>query len=582
MGRVRFDADPAAARSGLGHGPGVRRRAGRRHHRGCAQALVGADPAQLAYHAEEAGDRNAVLRYAREAARRATAIGASRQAADQYARALRFAAALPPADRAELLEIYAEAGDVIGDPAVLTASATALECWRAAGDQAREAALLARRAHYLWSAGEATAARQAVADAMELASRLPPGPALAAAYTWSAYLLMLARESGRAVEAGERAVELISVYGPPQLLTRALNAVGTAHWLTDPALAEETLGRAVEAARAAGDDAGVGWALLNLGSGAGEIRAYPVAERALRDAIEWGADRELERVRSYAAAWLARCRFERGDWPEATRLLHAAETSHASVATGIVRLTVLGRLRARRGDPGAGEALTEAWELAERTGDLQRRWPAAAARAELAWLSGRPSAEIRTLVKPVYEQAVRLGHPWAVGELGEWLALADGLTAEAGQGKRGAEPYRLPPAEAARAWERLGCPYEQATALARAAEPTESLVQALALFEQLGARPAADRVAARLRALGVRPPRRSTLAHPSGLTAREAEVLALIQADCSNAEIAGRLSISAKTVNHHVSAILAKLGARSRGEAAELAAGWHGEQAGPR
>ena len=313
----------------------------------------------------------------------------------------------------------------------------------------------------------------------------------------------------------------------------------------------------------------------------------------------------------YATAWLARCQFERGDWAEATRTLAAASGPDKAVPARIVRLATLGRLRARRGDPGAAEALSEAWTLAERTGDLQRLWPAAAGRAELAWLSGRPDAEVGGLVASTYELAVRLGHPWAIGELGQWLlaggsatnpSVTVGSATAAPAAPGAADPYRLPPELAALAWERLGCPYEAASALARAGEqasaghanggqgpePTGALLEALRGFERLGARPAADRVAAQLRALGVRPPRRATLAHPSGLTERESEVLALIRQGHGNAEIAARLSISAKTVDHHVSAILGKLGARTRHEAAQLEAAQHeaaqheaAEQAGP-
>ena len=518
---------------------------------------AGADPARLAYHAEEAGDAAAVLRHASEAARRATAVGANRQVADQYARALRFAAGLPPAERAELLTVYAETCDVIGDAAALSASSAALECWREAGDQAQEAALLARRAHYLWSGGEAAAARSAVREAMTLAERLPAGPALAAAYTWSGYLLMLARDVTGAIDASEHAVDLIGRYGTPVLLSRALNALGAAYWFTDPRLAQQTLRRAVEAARAAGDDAGAGWALVNLGSGAGEIRAYAVAEPALREAIDWATARDHDRAAGYATAWLGRCQFERGEWAAATRTLAAASGPDKAVPARIVRLTTLGRLRARRGDPGAAEVLAEAWTLAEKTGDLQRLWPVAAGRAELAWLSGRPDAEVSDLVASTYELAVRLGHPWAIGELRQWLragepaanpsatvrpnAAALAAAASAGPGAaaaalaepEAADPYRLPPERAALAWERLGCPYEAASALALAGEqasgghaaggqaaprqpdggeaaaaPAGLLLEALRGFERLGARPAADRVAARLRALGVRTRRR--------------------------------------------------------------------------
>jgi DNA-binding CsgD family transcriptional regulator len=547
-------------------------------------ARLGAEPAQLAYHAEEAGDGAAVLRHAPEAAVRARAVGAYRQAADHYAQALRYGAALSFRERAELLEAYSEIGDGLGDGSALAASARALACWRETGEMARVAALMARRAYYLWRSGENAAAQETARTAVVLAERLPPGPALTAAYTWSAYLMMLARDVPGAIETGERAAELAAEFGPPGLLTRALNAVGTARWFSDPDLAEQTLARSVRMARDAGDDAAAGSALVNLGSGAGEIRRYQTAERWLREAIGWCSARDLDAGRSYATAWLARCLFERGAWSEAADLLSQAETLRLTGPARIVELTVLGRLRARRGDAGAADALDQAWDLAERTGDLQRLWPAAAGRAELAWLSGRPAAEVAALVRPVYSLALRLGHSWAIGELGQWLDRGDaGHPDDTGVPEAAAAPYRLPSDEAARAWDELGCPYEAAAALA-SSDSAESLGEALRRFERLGARPAADQAALMLRNLGIRVPRRSTLSHPDGLTAREADVLGLLRDELSNAQIAERLHISPKTVDHHVSSILAKLGVRSRAEAARHVPGAarHGDPAKPR
>jgi DNA-binding NarL/FixJ family response regulator len=103
-----------------------------------------------------------------------------------------------------------------------------------------------------------------------------------------------------------------------------------------------------------------------------------------------------------------------------------------------------------------------------------------------------------------------------------------------------------------------------------------SLRNALASFERLGARPAAAIASQRLRALGVRGiprgPRPATRANPANLTARELEVLPLIVAGQRNADIAATLFLSPKTVEHHVSSILAKLGARTRNDLARALA----------
>jgi len=120
---------------------------------------------------------------------------------------------------------------------------------------------------------------------------------------------------------------------------------------------------------------------------------------------------------------------------------------------------------------------------------------------------------------------------------------------------------------AAAVWERLGCPFERAHALADA-DDEEALLTALDLAVGLGAEPLAARLRAKLRTYGVqrvpRGPRPDTRANPAGLTARQLEVLALLREGLTNGEIAERLVLSVRTVDHHVSAVLEKLGVDNR------------------
>jgi DNA-binding NarL/FixJ family response regulator len=85
----------------------------------------------------------------------------------------------------------------------------------------------------------------------------------------------------------------------------------------------------------------------------------------------------------------------------------------------------------------------------------------------------------------------------------------------------------------------------------------------------------ADRVTATLRRMGVRQlprrPSRTTVDNPGGLTDRQLEVLRLLVEGHTNGQIAARLHISPKTVGHHVSAILERLGVEDRREAAQVA-----------
>jgi DNA-binding NarL/FixJ family response regulator len=95
------------------------------------------------------------------------------------------------------------------------------------------------------------------------------------------------------------------------------------------------------------------------------------------------------------------------------------------------------------------------------------------------------------------------------------------------------------------------------------------------MLDELGARPAAAVLRRRLRERGVtqvpRGPTPATRANPAGLTERQVEILRLVVGGRTNAEIAARLVLSVRTVDHHVSAVLLKLGITSRREVAEAA-----------
>ena len=146
-------------------------------------------------------------------------------------------------------------------------------------------------------------------------------------------------------------------------------------------------------------------------------------------------------------------------------------------------------------------------------------------------------------------------------------ALQD--TLQGNCGNTGAAHALLMLAGAAQAWADRKAPYRQALTLAFGTP--EQQAEALTIFESLGAQPAIAKVS---RMIGVQPKTRRgrpPAAGPHGLTGRQVDVLRLLGDGLTNSQIGETLFISPKTVDHHVSAILARLDAASRGEAAAKA-----------
>ena len=530
------------------------------------------DPSALAHHADAAGNGEAVLRFAPTAAQRAAAVGAHREAAEQYARALSYHAT-PDHDRLALLEGYSVEAGLTGRYAeALEARQRAVALARALGDRLRLGENLARLQGPTISLGLNEAAEEGSRESIEILEELPPGRELAFAYTAQGYLRMLSRDNSEGVRWGKRGLDLAVKARDADIEAFALNTIGTSYLMAgEIETGRPYLERSLDVAHEHGLPSRVANAYGMLASGLGEMYELEESERWAVEYIAFASARDLDTA--YIRSWLAADLVYLGRWSEGTALTQELLVDDVSAITRITALVALGRVRARRGDPGVADVLDEALETALGGGHLQRLGHVRAARAEAAWLAGDATRTVAEAFA-VYDLALEKRHIWFAGELAYWQWKAGALV-DAPDWI--AEPYAQQIAGdawgAAAAWAARGCVYESARA--RADSGDEVLLRdALTELERLGAQPLALDVRQSLRTLGAsvpRGPRASTRENPAELTAREVEVLALVSEGLQNAAIAERLVLSRRTVDHHVSAILRKLNARTRGEAVAAA-----------
>jgi DNA-binding CsgD family transcriptional regulator/tetratricopeptide (TPR) repeat protein len=537
-------------------------------------SLGAGDDARMAFHAEAAGDQPAVLHYAPRAAHQAAELGSHREAAAQFERALRFAADADPAVAAGL---YGQLGlelRLVGRfQGAVDAGQQALVLWRRAGDRLREGDTLCTLSWALERLGRGPDSIVAAEAAVTILESLRPTAELARAYAHLAFARMVNSEYQAAIDLAVRAQAIAEPLGSLDVLSDALNTQGCsiAHTGGDwPGY----LRRALDLALSAGFDGQAARAFNNLYSRYANHRRFAEAEPYFTDGVAYCDEHDLGSGTFFLQGERVAALERMGRWDEAVALSNALlGTADLAPFDQLRPLQVLSVIRARRGEPDAREYLDEAAANADASGEPQAIIPVRLARAEACWLQGETR---RAAAEAELADDVAAGMDvWDRGEIAAWLRRTGSPRPAHGEL---ATPYRLVVAgeweEASRLWTDLGCPYEAALALHDSSEET-ALRQALKILTRLGAPAAAQLTRQKMRALGIRSipagPRPATRADPAGLTRREQEVLELIRSGRTNAEIAATLFISVRTVDHHVSAVLAKLGTPTREAAAHAA-----------
>ncbi len=529
------------------------------------------DPSRLVHHAREADDTDSLIVFAPKAARAAMATGSHREALAHFRTLEPYLDRIAEADRAVTFDDWARTEFYLDNIEAHDILAKAISLHRSSGDDHALARSLTFAVRLNEVNGHPEAADVCAVEAVAILESSPPSGDLASAVSQRAWLSMMRGDYGRAIELADQAISLAEATGDELTMIYALNTKGTATYFRGDPDGFRLLEEARRRAQQGGYRFEETRALYNMESVAFELRQLELASDLAQRAIDTATRYELPTEEDYAKAVYAEVLVWKGEWVTAEDLATEVLESHprGNPFGEIIAGDVLGRLQVRQGRPQAQATLDRTWSLAEANTEMQMLLPTAAALAEYMWLTGDDDPNRIVRFREVLEEGLRLEHTWAGGDLAFWLWKLGKLSATP---EGVAEPYRLviegKPVEAAAIWEAKGAPYQQALALAHGDEKAQ--LEALEIFETLGATAVAAKHRQSLRDQGVSVPRgkrRDTRRHDAGLTARQAEVLQLLDEGLANIEIADRLFVSPRTVENHVSAVLTKLDSSTREEA---------------
>lgn len=529
------------------------------------------DPARLTHHAQAANDPQAILKYAPIAGKEAASLGMNRAAAALYALALSHSQLLPLNQQISLFEAYALCVQVGPD------KTKAIEAYRQAARLAQEAGLpdregyhLARLSGLLEISGEYAEANDLLDKAIAILEPLPPSRGLVVAYIRQALKLFRQVNVTSAQVLAAKSYQLALNIEEMYLILGSYRMLGLCRLAEDYQQGIDHLEKCLAAALQH-DEFWIGGIVYpDLIMVYVDSYRFDRAEELIAEGIAFAAEHDMELAKDTILAWQAMVYFYQGQWQKAEEIardllqrpiLHRYATAPAKL--------VLGRLLLRQGKATAVSMLQEA-------ADELYRWRAGtvySAKAEAAWLAG-DTRRLLAEADRAFEPGILIEQPGLGAELAYWRWQAgEDVETFAWMLRPFVLEIQGDWRSASQAWQTLGCPYEQARALAKGDK--NARLNALTILEQLGAEPLANRVRQNLKAAGIeaipRGPRATTRRNPFQLTNRQLEILTLLVENLTNAEIAARLHISPKTVDHHVSAILAKMAVSSREKAAEKA-----------
>jgi DNA-binding CsgD family transcriptional regulator len=537
------------------------------------QRLGSDDHAAMTHHAVEAHDPDRISRYARRAADEAVRAGSHTEAVAFLHLAIEHHRGTP-AERARLFQQLAAERYMINRlPAAIDAAAEARRLWREAGDPIGEAGALDQWATYEYYSGRQDAAEVRSDRAAQVANDAAATLSYGHARATRAYLAIRHGDHDLTMTCQREALAAAEELDDEVLRTRTEIIDRVAAVARGEVAARGELLDLVDHARSRSLDEIASMGMSNLVSSDVEQCRLHDADELLARSLPFTVEREIKICNVWQRGVRARLHLLRGRWEAA--LEDARELVDEEVPP-LARLTphlVIGSIEMRRHGRDDGH-LETAWELAELMDDPIARLAVVAALTERAWLGTAGDERVRAAHGWIGRERLAPGLGWSAGRLAVWLGRT-GFHVERSDGIE--PPFRCSllgdHADAARRWREVGDPFEAAMADLDS-DDVDRQAGAIAMLDGMGAAATADRWRSELRGRGITSlptrPRASTRANPAGLTNRQLEVARLLTEGLTNTELAERLYISSKTADHHVSAVLSKLGLSSRREIAAL------------
>nr|WP_136252323.1 AAA family ATPase [Ningiella ruwaisensis] len=546
--------------------------------------------AWLTHHAEGAKDATSMLKYANLAAANAASLGAHKEAASYYEKALRFVEYADTQLAAELYENWAYETGLTKhlNESVIQARRSAITLWRALNRIDKIGENLRYLSRLYWYQGKAERAEHYANEAIQTFEQLPAGSELAMAYSMRSQLDMLNERTEEAILWGNKALELERRFRQPLVKVHALTNIGTALLMTGDVKGEALIQESLQLAKQHAMHEEAARVYTNYADYSVRFKRLALAESIITQGIQYDVSHDLSAWTYYLVGIQAQLRLEEGRIVDAQTIAAGVqELENQTMLMKLPALIVLARARSRLASADAEKLLIQAHNNAMAIDEPQYFIPTRLAIIEWAWLNQQHEYAAQ-YIKDLFKLAPSIMNSWQLGELLAWayfmgLDIPEGFE-ENNLRKNLPAAYQAELADDAELafdrWQSLGMPFNAALALLKGlirqtlVPNAEICMRLSALLNSMHAKAGLIRLKQHaqfkdyyhLLPKEKRGPYAKSRQHPIGLTAKEQAVLKLIVAGNSNQEIANALSRSQRTIENHVSSILAKMQVENRVE----------------